>query len=142
MTLNICSHARMINCFYASVTLIRCGIFPSNVEIMELVNQPYSPCPHVEFVDVIYDVKSLLREAKAELHNITNPHCFVLRETAYGDVVLKYKNWSRDKTWKPGSLPSQGVVVLEVGHSYHTNPLARRSTNGTKWHTATIEGYH
>lgn len=113
----------------------------SYVEIMELVGQAYSPCPHVEFADVIYDVKSWLREAKAKLHNITNPHCFVLRETAYGDVGIKYKIWSRDKTWKPGSLPSQGVVVLEVGHSYHTNPLARRSTNGTKWHTAKIEGY-
>ncbi|XP_068753053.1 uncharacterized protein [Montipora capricornis] len=82
-------------------------------ELMELVDEAYTPCPHVEFVDVIYDVKSWLREAKAELHNITNPHCFVLRETETGNVVLKYKNWSRDKTWKPSSMPSEGVVVLE-----------------------------
>ena len=40
---------------------------------------------------MIYDVRTWLASAEAELHNITNPHCFVIKEATNGDVVLKYK---------------------------------------------------
>ena len=59
---------------------------------MEAVNQAYTPSPHVEFADAMYHVLEWLRATKAELHNISNPHCFVLKEATNGDVVLKYKN--------------------------------------------------
>ena len=85
---------------------------------MEAVCQAYTPSPHVEFVKVMYDVRKWLTSARAELHNITNPHCFVLREASNGDVVLKYKNWSRDKEWKPSNIRDEGVVVLEVSHRF------------------------
>ena len=81
---------------------------------MEAIKEAYTPSPHVEFIDVIFDVKEWLRPAKMELHNITNPHCFVLKEAPNGDVVLKYKNWSRDESLKPSDSLNAGVVVLEV----------------------------
>ena len=87
---------------------------PCIIELIEAVKQAFTPSPLVEFVDVMYDVREWLRPAKAELHNISNPHCFVLKEATNGDVVLKYKHWSRDEEWKPSSVISDGVVVLEV----------------------------
>lgn len=81
---------------------------------MTAVSQGYTPSPYVEFVDVIYDVRSWLRAAETELHNISNPHCFVMKENSDGDVVLKYKNWSRDKMWKPSNLTDEGLVILKV----------------------------
>lgn len=81
---------------------------------MKAVSDAYTPSPFVEFVDVIYDVRTWLASAEAELHNITNPHCFVIKEATNGDVVLKYKNWSRDKTWKPSNVTDEGIVILQV----------------------------
>ena len=81
---------------------------------MQAVSAAYTPSPSAEFVEVIYDVRKWLASAKAELHNITNPHCFVIKEAANGDVVLKYKNWSRDKAWKPNNVTDEGIVVLKV----------------------------
>ena len=81
---------------------------------MEAIKEAYTPSSHVEFVKEIFDVKEWLRSAKVELNNITNPHCFVLKENPKGDVILKYKNWSRDKSWKPDSANDEGVIVLEV----------------------------
>lgn len=94
----------------------QCHVFSSYVaDLMEAVKQAYTPSPHVQFVDVIFDIKEWLGPAKVELHNITNPHCFVLKEAANGDVILKYKHWSRDESWKPNSSSiNEGVVVLEV----------------------------
>ena len=83
-------------------------------ELMEAVEQSYTPSPYVEFVDAMYDVRSWLDAASAELHNITNPHCFVLKEASNGDIVLKYKHWSSDNTWKPSDVTDEGVVVIEV----------------------------
>jgi len=37
-----------------------------------------------------------------------------LKENSDGDVVLKYKNWSRDKMWKPSNLTDEGLVILKV----------------------------
>ena len=59
---------------------------------MTVVSQGYTPSPYVEFADVIYDVRSWLRATETELHNISNPYCFVLKENSDADVVLKYKN--------------------------------------------------
>lgn len=81
---------------------------------MNAVRQGYTPSPTVEFLDLVYDVRTWLSEAETELHNISNPHCFVLKENANGDIVLKYKNWSRDKTWKPSGATEEGLVILEV----------------------------
>lgn len=81
---------------------------------MAAVRQGYTPSPHVEFVDVIYDVRKWLTAAEAELHNISNPHCFVLKENSKGDVVLKYKNWSGDRAWKPSAVTEEGLVILKV----------------------------
>ena len=83
-------------------------------ELMQAVTEAYSPSPCLEFVDLMYDVRTWMAATEAELHNITNPHCFVLKESSSGDVVLKYKNWSRDKHWKPSNATDEGVVVLEV----------------------------
>ena len=47
---------------------------------MEVNKQACIPSPHVEFGDVIFDVRGWLRSAKVELHNKTNPHYFVLKE--------------------------------------------------------------
>lgn len=81
---------------------------------MEAVEQSYTPSPHVEFIYAMYDVRSWLNAASTELHNITNPHCFVLKEGSSGDVVLKYKHWSSDKAWRPSDVTDKGVTVLEV----------------------------
>lgn len=81
---------------------------------MTAVSGAYTPTPCVEFVDVMYDVRTWLASAEAELHNIINPHCFVIKEATNGDVVLKYKKWSRDKAWKPSNVTDEGVVVLKV----------------------------
>ena len=78
---------------------------------MKAVSDAYTP-PFVEFVDVIYNICTWLAsaEAEAELHIITNPHCFVIKATN-GDVLLQYKNWSRDKTWKPSNVTDEGIVI-------------------------------
>ena len=90
--------------------------FSLNPELMEAVKQSYTPSPGVELFDTVYDVRSWLDAASSELHNITNPHCFVLKETSNGDVVLKYKNWLSDKAWKPSGVTDKGVVIAEVSH--------------------------
>ena len=86
---------------------------------MKAICAAFTPSPSVEFVDVMYDVRSWLTSAKAELHNIINPHCFVIKEASNGDVVLKYKNRSTDKTWKPSNVTDEGVVVLKVRRSIY-----------------------
>ena len=62
----------------------------------------------------MYNGRSWLKVASTELHNITNPHCFVLKEASSDDVVLKYKHWSSDKLWRPSDVTEEGVIVLEV----------------------------
>lgn len=55
-----------------------------------------------------------LLHPEAKLHNIINPHCFAIKEATNGDIVLNYKNWSRDKTWKPSNVTDEGDVMLQA----------------------------
>lgn len=72
------------------------------VELMEAIKESYTPFPHVQFITQIFDVKEWLQWAKIELHNITNPHWFVLKENPKSDVFLKNKNRSGDESFEAG----------------------------------------
>ena len=74
----------------------------------------YTPKPHAEVITEMFDIKSWMANITTDLHNIINPHCFVLRKSSKGDVVLKYKNWTRDRDWKPSNNLDDGLVVLPV----------------------------
>lgn len=87
------------------------------LELLDAVEKSYSPTPHVEVLDIMYDIRSWMAPARLEIHNISNPHSFVLEETSTGDVILRYKNWSKDKEWQPSKNPDDCIPVLKVGCS-------------------------
>ena len=56
-----------------------------------------------------------------ELHNITNPHAFLISKTEDGKITLQYKHWASDKMerWKPNSIdnpddPDRRIILLKV----------------------------
>lgn len=83
-------------------------------ELMEAVRNSYNPTPYVEVLEIMFDIRTWMASMRLDLHNISNPHCFVLEENSTGDVVLRYKNWSRDKEWKPSRNPDDCIKVLQV----------------------------
>lgn len=71
---------------------------------MDAVRNSYNSTPYVEVLDIMFDIRTWMAPARLEMHNISNPHCFVLEENSLGDVVLRYKHWSRDKEWHPAEI--------------------------------------
>jgi hypothetical protein len=61
----------------------------------------------------MYDVRDWLRQINPGLHNISNPHVFVLLKNVSGSVVLRYKQWSRDQGWLPEKDPTKGIEMLK-----------------------------
>lgn len=66
----------------------------------------------------MFDIRGWMNDIRIDLHNISNPHCFVLEENSKGDVVLRYKNWTRDEKWLPSGNADDCLPVLKVreGH--------------------------
>ena len=60
----------------------------------------------------MFDVREWLKTINPSLRNISNPHIFVIVKNGKGDVVLRYKHWSRDTEWKPSKDPNKGIVML------------------------------
>jgi amino acid transporter len=60
----------------------------------------------------MFDVREWLKTINPILRNISNPHIFVIVKNGKGDVVLRYKHWSRDTEWKPSKDPNKGIVML------------------------------
>jgi hypothetical protein len=65
---------------------------------MSFFRTSFTPNPVPELLEVMYNVRDWLSPINPQLHNISNPHVFVLAKSDTGSVVLKYKNWSRDET--------------------------------------------
>ena len=81
---------------------------------MDALRKAYTPSPHVELMEVMYDIREWLQPAAIKLHNITTPHCFVIQKNVSGNVVLRYKNWSQDREWLPSKNPQEGINILKV----------------------------
>lgn len=86
----------------------------SLLELLECIIESYTPKPHAELLKQVFDIRTWMADITIDLHNIINPHCFVLRKSSRGDVVLKYKNWTRDEEWKPSNNVDDGIVILSV----------------------------
>ena len=84
------------------------------LELLDGVRDSYTPTPHVELLEMMFDIRSWMNPMRIDLHNISNPHCFVLEENSKGDVVLRYKNWTRDKEWIPSKNADECFPVLQV----------------------------
>ena len=89
----------------------------------KLFKESYTPAPVPILLNTMYDVKGWLKEINPQLHNITNPHIFVIEKNEAGDVVLRYKNWSRCEKWKPAKNPNEAMLLLikvssQVGFLY------------------------
>jgi len=80
--------------------------------------ESYTPKPHAELIKKMFDIRTWMADITIDLHNIINPHCFVLRKSRKGDVVLKYKNWTRDSEWKPSNNLDDGMVILPVNTNF------------------------
>jgi len=93
-------------------------LFVFNSELPQFITESYTPMPHAELLALMFDIKTWMKDITIDLHNIINPHCFVLRKSSKGDVVLKYKNWSRDTEWKPSNNLDDGIVILPVHKIY------------------------
>ena len=61
----------------------------------------------------MYNVRDWLAPINLALHNITNPHIFVITKNTTGDVVLRYKNWSRDTEWLPSKDSDKGITIVK-----------------------------
>ena len=83
-----------------------------NLDLMSLFQNSFTPNPVAELLTVMYNVKDWLLPINPHLHNISNPHAFVLSRNTVGSVVLKYKHWSRDETWLPSDDPDEGLEIL------------------------------
>ena len=84
------------------------------LDLIKAIRNAYNPAPFVEVLTVMFDIRTWLAPARTNIHNISNPRCFVLEENSKGDVVLRYKNWSRDKEWKPNRNPDDCITILQV----------------------------
>ena len=80
--------------------------------MLSLFKASYTPSPEAVLLNRMYDVKEWLKPINPSLHNISNPHMFVIEKNVEGAVVLRYKNWSRDTEWKPSNDPNKGIVLL------------------------------
>ena len=58
-------------------------------------------------------IRKWLSPVNKQLHNITNPHVFVISNNEKKATVLRYKNWSRDLQWFPSKDTKEGVVVID-----------------------------
>ncbi|XP_028417597.1 uncharacterized protein LOC114542047 [Dendronephthya gigantea] len=61
----------------------------------------------------MYNVRDWLAPVNMSLHNISNPHIFVITKNGTGDVVLRYKNWSRDTNWLPSDNAEKGITIIK-----------------------------
>jgi hypothetical protein len=80
----------------------------------KLFKESYTPDPEPILLKNMYDVKAWLKDINPELHNISNPHIFLIEKNRAEDVVLRYKNWSRDEKWKPAKDPDKAILFLRA----------------------------
>jgi hypothetical protein len=80
--------------------------------MMTFFKESYSPSPIPQLLDQMYDIKEWLTPVNAQLHNISNPHVFLIQKNPANVAVLKYKHWSRDREWKPDVDPASGIPIL------------------------------
>ena len=66
----------------------------------------------------LFDIRTWMADITTDLRNIINPHCFVLRKSSKGYVVLKYKNRTRESEWKPSNNLDDGIVILPVNTNF------------------------
>lgn len=85
-----------------------------STDLMDALRRAYTPTPHVELMDTMFDIRQWIKPVAIPLHNITNPHCFVIQKACSGNVVLRYKNWSKDKHWLPSKDPLECINILKV----------------------------
>ncbi|XP_028517987.1 uncharacterized protein LOC114576108 [Exaiptasia diaphana] len=82
------------------------------LELLEAIARSSSPTTCVQLITSMFNIREWVEPARVELHNISNAHCFVIKRSTGPncEVVLKYKQWSRDNEWLP---PGSGIPVLK-----------------------------
>lgn len=106
--------AQVANQLTGSSFFVLSFFFYDSSELVNAVRNSYNPAPHVEILTMMFDIRNWMAPARMDIRNISNPHCFVLEENSKGDVVIRYKNWSRDKEWRPSRNPDECITVLQV----------------------------
>lgn len=86
--------------------------------MMTKFKESYSPSPVPVLLDRMFDIKEWLSPINAQLHNISNPHVFLIEKNLLDVVVLRYKNWTRDAEWKPDKDSSKGIPILKPVRFY------------------------
>jgi hypothetical protein len=82
-------------------------------DLQALFKECYTPAPVPVLLEEMFDVREWLKPINPQLHNISNPHVFVLTKTATGSVLLRYKKWSRDNEWHPNNSDACGIEILK-----------------------------
>jgi hypothetical protein len=104
--------------------------------MMTMFEGSNSPSPIAFLLDQMFDIREWLTPVNAQLHNISNPHVFLIQKNTANIVVLMYKNWSRDLEWKPHNDPANGIPILtpvcrlrnNVTHSYYGSALTKKQS--------------
>lgn len=94
-----------------------------STDLMSLFKDSYTPSPVPILLEVMFNVRDWLKPVNPQLHNIPNPHIFVLRKNTTGAVVLKYKQWSRDDDWLPANETGEGGFEILKEVYYCTIPF-------------------
>lgn len=102
------------NNFNSNISNNNASICMIYLDLIKTIRNAYNPEPFVEVLTIMFDICTWLAPARINFHNISSPRCFVLEENSKGDVVLRYKNWSRDKGWKPNRNPDDYITILQV----------------------------
>ena len=79
---------------------------------MKCIKLSSTPAPNIEILNYMFDIKKWLEPISLGIHNIIYPHCFKFVNDSDGKCVMKYKNWSGDKTWLPEN--TDGIHLTKV----------------------------
>ena len=83
------------------------------LDLTKHFEESYTPSPAAVELEHMYDIRDWIAPIKCELHNITNPHTFVIKKNEAGKIVLRYKHWSGDTEWLPSKDAGDGIEILK-----------------------------
>ena len=83
------------------------------LDLTKHFEESYTSSPAAVELEHMYDIRDWIAPIKCELHNITNPHTFVIKKNEAGKIVLRYKHWSGDTEWLPSKDAGDGIEILK-----------------------------
>lgn len=79
-------------------------------DLIDVIQESFTPCPTVSRVDNIYDVKSWQRPYLATFKYHSHPHAFRFKLNDRGEIEMTYRDWAnaKRKEW----LPNEGPLII------------------------------